>query len=430
VNAASEQDASATRKSLALLFGVALALRLAAMFALRTPQLAQHQTVWQWGHESACLAQSLVDGHGYGDPWGKGSGPSSWLTPPFPALLAGLLALFGGLNLATALALCVLQSIASAATCVLLVVLGRELAAERAGRLAGWMFAFYPLAIANSVQLVWDTTFVALALTAFLLALVRLQPTTSSSVNTGLAYGALLFLNPAPLALAPAVAWWIWKRAGDSRVALHHVASFALAAFAVCFPWMLRNASVLGAFSLRPNFGVEMRIGNHDDANGHPMPTQYHPSHVAAEFELYQELGEVEYASENMQRACTWIAAHPAEFLGLTSKRARLFWVGEWPTSDPRKLDGAATARDPASWIKFFAFASCGIGGIAALAVARIARDVRLLLVASVALFGAPYYVSHVSERYRFPIDPLLVLLCAMTILSIGDRLRARRATH
>jgi 4-amino-4-deoxy-L-arabinose transferase-like glycosyltransferase len=427
VNEASEQDASATTKSLAILFGVALALRLAAMFALKTPQLAEHQTVWQWGHESACLAQSIVGGHGYGDPWAKGSGPSSWLTPPFPALIAGLFALFGGLSYATALALCVLQALASAATCVLVVRLGAAVGAPRAGRLGGWLFALYPLAIANSVQLVWDTTFVALALTAFLLALVRLQATTSSSVNTGLAYGALVFLNPAPLTLAPAVLWWIWKRAGDSRVALHNIASFGIAAFAVCFPWMLRNASVLGAFSLRPNFGVEMRIGNHDDANGHPMPTQQHPSHVAAEFELYQKLGEVEYAKENMQRARAWISAHPSQFAALTMQRLRLFWLGEWPTSDPRKLDGAATARDPASWIKFLAYALCGLGGLLALLVVRLERDVRWLLLASVLLFGAPYYVSHVSERYRFPIDPVLVLACAMLIQSIVDRANLRR---
>ena len=427
MNEASEQIAS--RKSLAILFGVALALRLAAMFALNTPQLAEHQTVWQWGHESACLAQSIAGGHGYGDPWAKGSGPSSWLTPPFPALIAALFALFGGLSYATALALCVLQALASAATCVLVVRLGAAAGAARAGRLGGWMFALYPLAIADSVQLVWDTTWVALALTAFLLALLNSRATIPSAVNTGLAYGALLFLNPAPLALAPAVSWWIWKRAGASRAALHNVAGFALAAFAVCFPWMLRNASVLGAFSLRPNFGVEMRIGNHDDANGHPMPTLYHPSHVAAEFELYQKLGEVAYADENMQRARAWIAAHPGQFAALTVRRFRLFWLGEWPSSDPRKLDGAATARDPASWIKFLAYALCGLGGMLALLVAPLERDVRWLLCASVLLFGAPYYVSHVSERYRFPIDPVLVLACAMLILSIVERVHPRRGT-
>jgi hypothetical protein len=416
----------ANRRFLLLLFVAALALRLAAVFAMDTPSAARGATTWQGSHEPGCLAMSMLEGRGYGDPWCKGSGPSSWLTPAYPSLLALLFSIFGGVSVATALALHVLQSVASAVTCVLLVPLGRAFGLARAGKLAAWIFALYPVAISNAAQLVWDTTFVALALTVFLLVLLRAAPTIRGSVASGLAYGALLFVNPAPMTLAPAVLVYVWRNAGGTRRALSAPACFAAAAFAVCAPWMLRNQLVLGAFSLRPNFGVEMRIGNHDEANGRPVPFRYHPSHVEGELALDEQLGEVAYARENTQRALEWIQTHPAHFAALTLRRVQIFWVGESPTTDPRRTDGLSPKGDPSSWIKFVAYALSGVAAVVGLFVVRMAARLRWLSAASFVLFGAPYYLSHVSERYRFPIDPWLILFGAALALALLDRVRGR----
>jgi hypothetical protein len=137
-----------------ILVAAALALRLAAMFALGTPEKARGDA-WDWGHESACLAQSLVDGGPYGDPWDKGTGPSAWLTPPYPALLAVLWKACGGVSPALATTLFAIQSLLSALTCALIVLLGAELGRPRAGWLGGWLFAAYPPAIWNAVDTVW-----------------------------------------------------------------------------------------------------------------------------------------------------------------------------------------------------------------------------------------------------------------------------------
>lgn len=423
----SERDASDTRASrrfLITLFVVACGLRIAAMLALDTPSAARDATVWSWGHEPACLAQALVEGRGYGDPWGKGSGASSWLTPPYPVLLALLFKLFGGVSAGAAWALHSLQAIASATTCVLLIPLGRAYGSLRAGKLAGWLFALYPVAISNAVQVVWDTTFVALALTAFTLLFLRARATRHGAIACGIAYGALLFLNPAPMSLAPALLVFVWRRAGANAKALAHVALFALTAFAVCTPWMLRNQLVLGSFSLRPNYAVEVRIGNHDEANGRPVPFRYHPSHVESELALYRELGEAEYARENMTRARAWIETHPARFLQLTAKRVAIFWFGELPTNDARRSEGLAPGGDPASWIKFVAYVLVFVAALTAAAFASIPRELRWFSVAALALFGVPYYFSHVSERYRFPIDPWLVVLGALLVTTLLDRTR------
>jgi hypothetical protein len=323
----------------------------------------------------------------------------------------------------------------SAWTAVLLVRIGERLGLSRAGRLAGWLFALYPIAIWNAVALVWDTTAVAFTLTAFMLVLLRGGRSYAGLACSGSVFGALLLVNPAPVAIAPAV--WAWiafeparvrgtGRARTMRGALVRSAWFTAVALAVCLPWMARNQRVLGTWQLRPNLGVELRIGNHDQATGRPEPLRYHPSHVEGERALYVELGEAAYCQENLERARAWIGAHLGEFLALSAKRAALFWLGQPPTADPRRSGGMDPASDPRSWIKFLVYALSGALALVALARAELARDARILLAGALLAFGGPYYLTHVSERYRFPIDPLIVLLDAWLLLRVLSALRGK----
>ncbi len=423
---AATTQSRAWRRSLLLAALVAVALRIAAVFALGALQLAERGDIWRWGHEPACLAQALLDGRGFADPWGKGTGASSWLTPPYPLLIAALLKFFGGLNSASALALHVLHALVSAFNCVLLADLGRRWFSARTGLVAAWLFALYPIAISNSAQLVWDTTFVACALTAFLCVLARDDGSRRWALVSGVSFGALLFLNPAPMSLAPLAALWLARRANSAGERVVRVALFAAAAFACVAPWMARNQAVLGAFTLRPNLGVELRIGNHAEANGRPIAFRYHPSHVPEELALYRQLGEVEYSRENLSRALGWIRAQPQDFAALTAKRVMLFWIGESPLSDPRRSDGLSPRGDPSSWVKFASYLASGALAWFALVRWRGPRGVRWFCAAALLLFGAPYYVTHVSERYRFPIDPLIVLLSTCAL--VGRRESATEA--
>ncbi len=403
----------------------AFALRLALVFALDTPRLAASGDTWEWGAETACLARSLLEQGFYGDPWCRGTGPSSWLTPPFPALVASLLWIFGGVTPAMAIAFHAIQAALSALTCVLLAVLGRRLSLEREGALAAWLWALYPLAVWNASKTVWDTTAVACGLAAFLVVLAG-PGGKRGAARSGLAFGALLFLNPAPLAVLPALLYWLWRRAGSAREAARHAGLFALLALAVCLPWMARNRAVLDTWALRPNFGVELRIGNHDGANGRPVPFRYHPSHVPAELELYRELGEAGYGRENTQRALGWIRAHPGGFLELCLRRARYFWLGELPSEDQRRAGEIEPVGDWNSWIKFSCFLGAALLAAGGLVVMRPAAGTRAFLILTLLCFGAPYYVTHVSERYRFPIDPVLLFLDACLVVWAAERLRRR----
>ena len=43
-------------------------------------------------------------------------------------------------------------------------------------------------------------------------------------------------------------------------------------------------------------------------------------------------------------------------------------------------------------------------------------------------LFPLIYYLTHVFERYRFPIEPVVVLLSVVALCALHDALAARHA--
>ncbi len=416
-----------------LLFAVALFLRLGAMLASGFAHRVDHGA-WGFGYEAACIADSLHAGHGFAGPWTRaevpwnlGSGATAWLSPAYPGFVALLMNVFGGLVPGTAFALFFVQSIVGAFTCVAVVGLGRALNAERAGLVAGWVLAVFPAAVWNASAVVWDTTFVACAIVLFMWgAFVCARGSMRKWGWFGAGFGLLLMLNPAPLALLPAALLPAWLQRQSVRVFGRNVALFALMAFVVVLPWMLRNQRRLGSFSMRTNLGVELMVGNNDDANGR-FQISHHPSNSGAEFVRYRELGEVKYAAWAMQEARGWIAEHPGRFVGLCVRRFVFFWIGEDPITDPRTDEsGRRAITDVGTWIKFVAFALTGVLGVFG-AVRWARRDLagRVLLLAFF-LFPLMYCVTHVLERYRFPIEPLLVLAAVWGILDLWERRRGR----
>src|SRR5262245_21929967 len=139
---------------------------------------------------------------------------------------------FGGLTRSTAIALFVVQALASAATAVAIAKLGETLGLKRAGRIAALVWALYPIAVWNAVHTVWDTTFTALGLTLVLLSVASLPraPSPGRVVAAGAALGALLLINPAPLSVAPVLALYVATRAASLSRRVLDFSAFALAA--------------------------------------------------------------------------------------------------------------------------------------------------------------------------------------------------------
>jgi hypothetical protein len=73
--------------------------------------------------------------------------------------------------------------------------------------------------------------------------------------------------------------------------------------------------------------------------------------------------------------------------------------------------------------VKNVLFAATSLVAIAGLFLAARARAPgTALLTAVLALYPLPFYVTFALERYRYPIDPELLLLCALTLTAWWSR--------
>jgi hypothetical protein len=113
------------------------------------------------------------------------------------------------------------------------------------------------------------------------------------------------------------------------------VGVIVLGIFTACLPWAWRNYQTFQAvFIIRSNFGLELRMGNHEAALAtfekmDAVSTHYlHPRASFTEAGKLIETGEIEYMRQAEREALTWIQTHPARFLTLTAERIANLWLG------------------------------------------------------------------------------------------------------
>src|SRR5262249_17672106 len=73
----------------------ALAIRLALMLFLSTYQISSEQNHWPFGFETGRIAQALAEGRGFSSPFQEPTGPTAWLAPIYPLILALIFKGFG-----------------------------------------------------------------------------------------------------------------------------------------------------------------------------------------------------------------------------------------------------------------------------------------------------------------------------------------------
>src|SRR5260221_4123756 len=95
---------------------VAFILRLAVIGFLYPEQLDPARDHWQFGYESGRIARSIVLGKGFSSPLFGDTGPTAWMTPAYPCLVALVFKAFGIYTETSALFLLSLNAIFSALT--------------------------------------------------------------------------------------------------------------------------------------------------------------------------------------------------------------------------------------------------------------------------------------------------------------------------
>ncbi len=405
--------------SLPLIVCVALGARLyfAWAYTSHNPQRALASVPFLF--ESGNIAHSLATGQGFASPFRVPTGPTAWMTPLYPLLVAGIFRVFGVYTFASFLAAIGINITAGALTCLPLFWLGRRVAGRAVGALAAWLWAIFPNAILLSVESMWDACLAALFATLLAWTAVELSRRRGwpAWCGFGLMWGFTLMLNPTVGTLALPLALWAAWRANQWKPA----AAALLLAILCCAPWTLRNYRVFHAFvPLRSILGLQLWMGNSELAKDVWLG-EGHPIRDTVERQKYVEMGEIAYMREKRHLAVAYMLAHPAREAQLIGWRFLAVWTGGTP--HPLRF----LTEDHTAW-SFYGFA-CNVlmavgaaAGIMALARGRNAYAMPLALFPFVYPFA--YYLTLALPRYRLPIDPLVLLLASTAALSL------RRGAH
>src|ERR1700745_4331445 len=113
--------------SLALIVLVALFLRVGFAWDYVGQNSRQALAVLPFLQESGNIAASLASGHGFSSPFRIETGPTAWMPPLYPWLLAGIFRVFGVRTYDSFLAAVALNIFCSAFTCVPIYFAGKRM---------------------------------------------------------------------------------------------------------------------------------------------------------------------------------------------------------------------------------------------------------------------------------------------------------------
>ena len=370
---------------LATLFAVAFLFR--AMFVL---YVALHSDALDRLHsfnEAVRIARALSTQHAFVTPFHGASGPTAWIAPVYPLLLAGIFDIVGVETKASFVAAAILNSLFAALTAVMIYKIGARQFEESAGMLAAWGWALCPYLLLL-VGLMWEAVLSALILSC---AIYLTLKTVSSqkprdAILCGAAWGLQALTSPAMLTVVPFWLVYLWWRTRRVLPA----ATVAVTLLVVVTPWCVRNQLALhDGFLLRSNGWAEVYFANISNAS--------HPTQPTSE---YQALGEIEFSRLMRYRVVHYIEDHPAKFVLDSGRRFLRLWIV------------------PARYWSYTVFMVLMTVAGLVVGVRRYGERV-VPLVGVLLLCPAIYYFCFTFARYRHPVEPMMFLFAGVAVTEL-----------
>jgi len=378
------------------------------------------------GGEVVQIARSIVAGKGFGNPLGViDTGPTAWICPVYPYIVAGIFKLAGTFTVQSRLLLLALNCMLAGLTTFPIYAVARRSFGIGTAVCASWLWVLLPSAWQIPVRLAWDSTLNALsfALIFWATLAVRRQRRLLLWVGYGVLWALGTLINAAILSLAPFFfGWLLWDGREESARWLKPLSIAALVCVLGVAPWTLRNYLVFGKLVLiRSNFGLVLWMGNHPGSYGFDQTLS--PYGNAQQAALYQQMGEIAYMTAKKREAYTFMRSNPAKTVGMAVRNAWTFWLGVTDRNANPWYGGSAYLS-----IDFTANAAVILLGLAGVFLAFRGRNPAAPLYLSVVLFfPLIYYVTRPALRFRFAIEPVLAILAAYAAMSVLDWIRSRK---
>ncbi|HTZ47270.1 MAG TPA: glycosyltransferase family 39 protein [Verrucomicrobiae bacterium] len=408
--------------SIVLMVMVAFVVR--AAFAWSRTAEVPRNAAWAvpFQTETGHIAYSLATGKGFASPFQRDSGATAWLTPVYPLLLAGIFKIFGVYTRAAFLVAIFLNIVFSSATCVPVFYAGKRIAGVGVGSGGAWLWALFPNAILIPFEWIWDTSLAALLAATLLWATLELAESARwrDWIGYGLLWGLMLMTNPAVGATLPVLLGWLaYREYRAGRVRMGRPVMALAAALLCCVPWTVRNFVVFHQFiPFRSNLSYELYIGNNENYEERRRGL---PAIITQDMETlrYLRMGETAFMDEEKRKALQFMKTHPRRVLQLIRWRFVDFWIG---VADPWRT----FAETESWWIRGILLGNfvSAVGALAGMFVLFWRRSEYAIPVAAFPVcIPILYYVTHTSLRYRHPIDPVALLLLAVMIGALAQRM-------
>ncbi|RMD57492.1 hypothetical protein D6833_13850, partial [Candidatus Parcubacteria bacterium] len=360
------------------------------------------------GAEYKNIARALNAGKGFANPFGIDTGPTAWMPPVYPALLALLIAVVGpyrGLIAAVVL----LKNLLLVGTGLLIYYLAglssRRLRPSVAVSLYGaWLLVFFHWFF----QWTHDVWLIMLLVETTLVGglLLHKWPKRVQTLAWGGLGGTVFLTSPAAGLAWLALSWdlarsrKLWQRIGPAvAIALAFVAA-----------WSIRNAVVLGKpMLIKSNLFFDLYQGSFACASGvYDAPfLSHHPVWTSAQNpdSEYRRLGEARFVELYKQRFLAALRERPDVMLKQVGKRllAATVWYHRY---DPM-LEG----RRPPIRSVAYALPFASLSFLILFDRRRtFACPVRRSAVLVYSTFLVPYVLVAFYIRYLLPLTPILVL--------------------
>ncbi len=415
--------------SLPLIVLVALLLRVGFAWDYVGQNSRQALAVLPFLQESGNIAASLASGHGFSSPFRIETGPTAWMPPLYPWLLAGIFRVFGVRTYASFLAAVGLNILCSAFTCIPIYFAGKRMSGIAVAAIAAWLWAIFPNTILNTFESMWEASLAALLAAIILWATLAIEKSERwrDWVGYGLLWGVTLLTNVTLISLLPLLLGWLAYRRRKASLSAHGSdglvnATFAKPVFAFgiavlcCVPWTIRNYLVFHRIvPMRSTLGLQMWIGNNENPQ-EAWKEELHPIFNSAERARYIRMGEIEYMREKQSEAIEFMLAHPGRDVRQFASR----FIATWSGGTPTPLQDFV--RTPGLWFRgvlLFNF-FVAIGTAAGIVILWKQQSAYLFPIAVFpVIFPWAYYLTLVVPRYRLPVDPAVMLLTAIALQAI-----------
>ena len=407
-----------TVRELLIVVAIALIVRLAVMAFLYPEQLDPARDHWKFGYETGRIARSLVQGKGFGNPLFSDTGPTAWMTPVYPTVVAVVFKIFGVYTKASALVLLSFNALTSALTAIPIFLFARRSFGGRTARWSAWMWSFFPYGIYFPVERIWETWLATLLLCVLFWMALELESEKPLWfwILYGFTWGVEALTSPSAISVLPFLGVWTCFRLHRNRrrYLIPNVVA-AIVCLAVVSPWFIRNYRVFHKFiPFRDNMGLVLRLGTGN--NAYWGAYELGPWHNDAEWAEFQRDGELAYMATKKQQAIAAIKAAPGKYAWTSVRRAVFLWTGYWSLS---RWYLEQEPLDPPNIFLCTSLTVLALIGLRKALRSRLPAAVPYVLV----LFSFPlvYYITSPEVYYRRPIDPMVLALAVFAITGAKD---------